>query len=55
MKIVLIVFAKSKPRGAFHHAAFGLNRSTIFPEKAQSQMFGWIPNVLPIVGVVNVE
>ena len=25
----------------------------IFPKKAISQMFGWIPNVPPIVGVVN--
>ena len=27
----------------------------IFPKKGQSQMFGWIPNAPPIVGVVNVR
>ena len=27
---------------------------TIFPIKAPSQMFGWIPNAPPIVGVANV-
>ena len=33
----------------------GLNRFTIFEKQAPLQMFSWIPNVPPIVGVVNGE
>ena len=31
----------------------GFSGLTIFPKKAPSQMFDWIPSKPPIVGVVN--
>ena len=36
-------------------AVNGFSRLTIFPIKAPSQIFGWIPNVPPIVGESEME
>ena len=36
-------------------AVNGFSRLTIFPIKAPSQIFGWIPNVPPIVGEDEME